>query len=233
MEVWIQDFLNSHDAGMALLAVVFLLGIVSVFTCACNFSVIAMLTAYSGTAASSEKKRNVLLTGMYFLAGMLISMSVLGAIIGLASEFMGNTMGTYWKMAAGLISLFFGLLTLDLLPFKFRLLETPKASQKQSKYTAALFGLTIGGLSLACSSCCNPVFPIIMTVSFVKGSSVWGVMLLLAYAFGYGLTITTFTVLAGFGLGKVGHTFSKFNKYLKLVSGVIMIILGFYFILTF
>lgn len=233
MEVWIQDFLNSHDAGMALLVVVFLLGIVSVFTCACNFSVIAMLTAYSGTVAGSEQKKNVLLTALYFLAGMLISMSVLGGIIGFASEFIGNTLGTYWKIVAGLLSLFFGLLTLDLLPFKLALLETPNVSQKRSKYAAALFGLTIGGLSLACSSCCNPVFPIIMTVSFVKGSSVWGVMLLLAYAFGYGLTITTFTVLAGLGLGKVGHTFSRFNQYLKLASGIIMIILGFYFILTF
>jgi len=233
MEIWIQDILNSQVTGIALLAVVFLLGIISVFTCACNFSVIAMLTAYSGTVAGSEKMKNVLLTGLYFLSGMLVSMSLLGGIIGFASEFIGNLMGTYWRIVAGLISLFFGLLTLDLLPFKLTMLETPKVSQKRSKYAAALFGLTIGGLSLACSSCCNPVFPIIMTVSFVKGSSVWGVMLLLSYAFGYGLTITTFTVLAGFGFGKVGHTFSKFNKYLKLVSGIIMIILGFYFILTF
>jgi len=233
MEVWIQDIINSQDAGTALLAVVFLLGIISVFTCACNFSVIAMLTAYSGTVAGSEQKKNVLLTGLYFLAGMLISMSILGGIIGFTSEFIGDTLGAYWKIAAGLISLFFGLFTLDLLPFKFAMLETPKTIRKRSKYAAALFGLTIGGLSLACSSCCNPIFPIIMTVSFLKGSSVWGVLLLLAYAFGYGLTITALTVLAGFGLGKVGQTFSKFTKYLKLTSGVIMIIIGFYFILTF
>jgi len=233
MEVWIQDILNSQVAGIAILAVVFLLGIISVFTCACSFSVIAMLTAYSGAVAGSEQKRNVLLTGLYFLAGMLISMSLFGGIIGFTSEFIGSALGAYWKIAAGLISLFFGMLTLGLLPFKFAMFEAPNASHKRSKYSAALFGLTIGGLSLACSSCCNPIFPIIMTVSFVKGSSVWGVMLLLAYAFGYGLTITSFTVLAGFGLGKVGRTFSNFTKYLKLTSGVIMVVLGFYFILTF
>jgi cytochrome c biogenesis protein CcdA len=232
MEDWIQQTLSSDQAGFTVLAAVFIFGIISVFSCACNFSVIGIIAGYSGTIGSTGKTKAVLLNSLFFLIGMVISMAALGGIIGYASELISVSFGNYWKIAAGLVSIFFGLLTMDFLPFKMPGVKINMEKKKTGTLASILFGLTIGGLTLACSGCCNPVFPIILAVSFVKGSFVWGMLLMVAYAFGYGLTFAAIIIGIGLGLGKTSRTFEKAGKVLKYAGGIIMIVIGFYLLIT-
>ena len=232
MEEWIYHVLSSNQAGYTIITAVFLLGLISVFTCGCNFSIIAIVTGYSGTIGSTRKTKAVIFNGLLFFTGMIISMAVIGAIIGYASEWISTSLGNYWKIAAGLISMFFGLFTLDLLPFKIPNISINPASLKSGFFSSMIFGLTIGGLSLASSSCCNPVFPIVLAVSFVKGSFIWGIMLMIAYALGYALTFTLIMIGIGLGFGKTSRTFSKLGNALKYTSGIIMIVVGFYLLIT-
>lgn len=232
MEEWIQNVLSTDQAGYTVLSAVFLFGLISVFTCGCNFSIIAIVAGYSGTIGSSGKPKVVVLTGLLFFIGMILSMAVIGAIIGYASELISVSFGNYWKIAAGLISIFFGLFTMDLLPFKMPGMNISPTSPKSGIFSSVIFGLTIGGLTLASSTCCNPVFPIVMAVSFVKGSVIWGILLMIAYALGYGLTFTAIIIGAGLGFGKSSRTFEKLGIVLKYAGGIIMILVGFYLLIT-
>lgn len=232
MEEWISNILNSDTAGVTVLAAVFLLGLISVFTCGCNYSIIGVVAGYSGSIGSSGRIKGVIWNGIFFLIGMILSMSVIGGIIGFASEIISVSFGNYWKIIAGLISIFFGLLSMDLLPFKMPGISIKQKDQKGNFLSAILFGLTVGGLTLACSTCCNPVFPIIVAVSFVKGSTIWGVLMLLAYSLGYGITFAAIIIGLGLGFGKTSKSFSKFGTVMKYVGGITMIVLGFYFLIT-
>jgi len=233
VETWIQEVLNSESTKIITIAAVFFLGIASVFLCACNISVIGILTAYTGTIGTSGKTNKIIFsTSLFFLLGMLVSMTAIGGIIGFASEYINITMGVYWKVFAGLIAIFFGAFTLDLIPFKIPGFNLANQTLPKGIFSSFIFGLTIGGLSLACSSCCNPVFPLVMAVTFVKGSILWGILLLFSYALGYGLTLACITLLVSLGLGKMSNTFRNFGTYLKYVAGIIMLIIGFYLLLT-
>ncbi len=232
MEQWIQQVLSSDQAGFTVLIAVFLMGFLSVFTCACNFSIIGVIAGYSGTLGSTGKTKAVILNALFFLLGMIISMAILGAIIGFASELISTSFGNYWKIAAGLISIIFGLFSMDLLPFKIPGIAINPNNKKSSTFSSIIFGLTIGGLTLACSSCCNPVFPIVMAVSFVKGSVIWGILLMITYALGFGLTFAAIIIGVGLGFGKTSKTFAKFGTILKYAGGIIMVLVGFYLLIT-
>lgn len=232
MEEWIQQILASEQAGITVLAAVFLLGVISVFTCGCNVSILGMVAGYSGSLAAESRSRAIIWSGIYFLLGMVISMSVIGGLVGYASELISVSFGVYWKIAAGVISVFFGLWTMELLPFKIPGIKINTTGRRPGTFSSIIFGLTIGGLTLACSSCCNPVFPIVLAVSFVKGSFIWGILLLFMYALGYGLTFAVIIVGVGLGFGKTSKNFTKFAKGLKIAGGLLMIIIGFYLLLT-
>lgn len=232
MEDWIHQVLATEQAGISVLAAVFLLGIFSVFSCGCNFSVIAIVAGYSGSIASESRSKTIIWSGVFFLIGMIVSMSIIGGMVGYASELISDSFGLYWQLAAGIISIFFGLMSMDLLPFKMPGLNLKMSGPKGGKFSAIVFGLSIGGLTLACNSFCNPVFPIILAASFVKGSVIWGVFLLFAYALGYGLTFSTIMVAVGLGIGTTSRNFSKFSKFLKIAGGLLMIVIGFYLLLT-
>ena len=163
---------------------------------------------------------------------MIVSMAIIGGIIGYASELISTSFGNYWKIAAGLISVFFGLFSMDLLPFKVPGITITPVNRKSGVFSSVIFGLAIGGLTFACSSCCNPVFPIVLAVSFVKGSFIWGILLMLAYALGYGLTFAAIIIGIALGFGKTSKNFAKFSKVLKYTGGIIMLVIGFYLLIT-
>ena len=232
MQEWIDHILNSDQAGITILVAVFFLGFISVFTCGCNFSIIGIIAGYSGTIGSSGRAKGAIWNGFYFLLGVILSMSVIGGIIGYASELISINFGSYWKIAAGLISIFFGLFSMDLLPFKMPIISIKEPNKKRNIFSAVLFGITIGGLTLACSSCCNPIFPIIVTVSFIKGSMMWGMLMLFAYSLGYGITFAAIIIGIELGFGKTSKVFSKFGTVMKYAGGIIMILIGFYLLIT-
>lgn len=232
MKEWIQSILSSDHSGITVLAAVFLLGIISVFSCACNFAVIGAVGGYTGVLGSTGKTKAVVTSSLFFLLGNLIAMSAIGCLLGYASEFISTSMGNYWKIGAGIILILFGVYTLDILPFKIPALTVNFQNKKSGIVGAALFGFAIGGVVSLSSICCNPIFPIVAAASFAKGSALWGFLMLLTYAFGYGLILSAAMLGFGFGFGKVSKLLSKFAVILKYAGGITLIAFGFYFLLT-
>jgi cytochrome c biogenesis protein CcdA len=232
MQEWINSVISSDQAGVVALAAVFLLGIISVFTCACNFAVLGVIGGYTGTLSATGKTKKVVVSSLFFLLGTVIALSAVGCLIGFASELVSATMGNYWKIGAGIIAIFFGVYTLDLLPFKIGGITPNFQSKRNDIAGAMLFGFVMGGATSLGSLCCNPIFPVVMGASFLKGSTLWGFAMLFFYSLGYGATIAAAMLGVGLGLGKISSVLSKFATGIKYVGGITLIVLGFYLIIT-
>ncbi|MFZ4520860.1 MAG: cytochrome c biogenesis CcdA family protein [Bacteroidales bacterium] len=232
MTTWINELLSSEHPSAMVLVAVFVMGMVSVVTCACNFAVIGVVAGYSGASSQETRTRTVIFRGLAFLIGGVISMGVIGTLFGYAGQWISDSFGNYWRIAAGVIAIFFGLYSMDLVPFKLPGLTLKPSQSGQNIFSAILFGLAVGGLSTALSSCCNPLFPVILAASFVKGSALWGLMMLTSFSLGYGLPLASMMVGLSLGIGKVSKTLTTVGTIVKYVGGISLVLLGFYFLLT-
>lgn len=232
MEAWIKDFLNSGNSGFIVMLAVFLLGSFAVVTCACNYALFAVVAGYSGSLSGEEKSKQAVPAGIAFLLGAVISMAIMGSLFGYAGHLMSAASGTWWRMVTGSICIVFGLWSMDMLPFK---LPSVRVGQKQPKpglVPAIIFGLTVGGISTAFNSCCNPVFPVVLAASFINGSIVWGLTLLTVFALGYALPLAIGFTGIRWGLGRLSGRAVKITRLIPFLGGVLLIIMGFYFLLT-
>jgi cytochrome c biogenesis protein CcdA len=216
-----------------ILIAVLVMGILSVFTCACNFAIIGVVAGYSGASPVTGKTRLMFWKGIAFLLGTVISMSLIGALFGFAGKWVSDSLGNYWKIAAGVVAILFGLYSMDLVPFKVPGVSIKPGESEQNVFTAIIFGLAVGGLSAACNSCCNPFFPVILAASFVKGSVLWGFMMLTTFAVGFGLPLAAMIIGISLGLGKISKTLSIVVNIVKYAGGIALVALGFYLLLTF
>ena len=232
METWINQALSNEHASVLVLIAVLLMGMISVVTCGCNYAVIGVVAGYSGVTSSGNRTRPLIIRGLSFLVGGIISMALIGTLFGYAGQWISNSFGNYWKIAAGLIAVAFGLYSMDLLPFKIPGITLKPDPDEKKVFSAILFGLAIGGLSSALNSCCNPLFPVILAASFVKGSALWGLVMLTVFAFGYGLPLAAMMVGLGLGIGKASKTLAIVGTIVKYAGGIALVILGFYFLLT-
>ena len=232
MSEWINSVINADQAGIIVLAAVFLLGVISVFTCACNFAVLGVVGGYTGTLSATGKAKTVVVSSVFFLLGTVIALSAVGSLIGFAGEFVNAAMGDYWKIAAGIIAILFGVYTLEILPFKIKGISPNFQRQKGGVTGAILFGFVMGGATSLSSLCCNPIFPVVLGASFLKGSALWGLALLFFYALGYGVTLAAAMLGIGLGLGKISKILTKSAAVIKYAGGITLIVLGFYLLIT-
>ena len=233
MNQWINQVLISEHATITVLIAVFLMGMASVLTCGCNFAMLGIVAGYSGASSLNGKTKAVMARGVAFLIGTVVSMAVIGALFGYAGQWISNSFGSYWKIAAGLIAIFFGLYSMDLLPFKIPGISIKPRQSQNNLFSAILFGFALGGLSSALNSCCNPLFPVILAASFVKGSALWGFIMLTTFATGYGLPLAAMMIGLTLGLGRLSKTLNTVAAVVKYSGGILLVILGFYFLVTF
>jgi len=233
MSEWINSVISADQAGIIVLVAVFLLGAVSVFASACcNLVAIGAVAGYTGTVSATGKTKTVVISSVSFLLGTVIALSAIGCLIGYTGEIISASMGNYWKIVAGIIAIFFGVYTLDILPFKVKGISPNFQNKRGGIAGAIIFGFVMGGATSLGSLCCNPIFPIIMGASFIKGSTLWGFAMLFFYALGYGVVLAAAMLGVGLGLGKISEWLSRFATVIKYAGGIILIILGFYLIIT-
>ncbi len=170
---------------------------------------------------------------MSFLAGAILSMALIGALFGFAGGMIGTAFGNYWKIGAGLFCLLFGLASLNLLPFRLLSFNWFKGERSAIQGSGIVFGFAVGGLATAFNTCCNPIFPILLAASFVKGSMMWGFLMLTIFALGYSLPLALGIIGIRLGLRKVSSSMSRLGRILQYAGGGLLLIMGFYFLLTF
>ncbi|NQV33750.1 MAG: sulfite exporter TauE/SafE family protein [Phycisphaeraceae bacterium] len=227
---WAKTVLEQTGFGPAALPLAFVLGLASaVASACCTLPLIGAIAGYSGTRTDKDR-RTKLLAALSFMLGTILALVILGSVAGMVGQVAQNVMGKYWKIFAGLIAIFVGLGALKLLPFKLPTKTVTEKSRPQGLLGAAVFGLIMGGGVCVASLACNPGIYIILGVAVLQGHTLWGMLIMVAYAVGFSLPLTA--IVLGVSFGKTAIKAQKTEKVIRTVGGVLLLIAGFYFLAT-
>lgn len=209
-----------------------LLGMVSAATSACcALPVMGILVGYSG--AREEKTRLAAASSVvFFTVGTILSLMIIGGIAGFVGQTAQISLGGYWKLFAGIIAIVFGLATLKLLPFNLPAVTLGKSTKASGKLGTATTGLLMGGGVVASSlPCCNPGIFIVLGAAILQGQVIWATLLLAMFALGFSLPLAA--VLLGVSLGKTALLSKNADTAIRWVSGSVLLVAGFYLLITF
>lgn len=190
----------------------------------CVYPLIPVTVFYISAKSGNSKIRGFILS-LIFVTGLSITYSILGLIASLGGMFFGRISSHPLTQAAvGVIIVLFGLsMLLDLFNFSW---QGPKVDTRRKGYfSTLLLGLSTG---LVASPCLTPALASILAYLATKKNVIYGMSLLVAFAYGMGLVL----ILAGtfssilVNLPKSG----KWMVYIKRIGSSIVIILGLYFI---
>jgi cytochrome c biogenesis protein CcdA len=208
-----------------------LLGTVSAATSACcTLPALGILIGYSG-AREAKNRREAVVAVTCFTIGTVISLMIIGGIAGLVGQTAQTSLGSYWKIFAGIIAIVFGLGTLKLLPFNLPGFNLGVPAQQTGKLGPTAAGLLMGGGVAASSLPCNPGIFIVLGAAVLQGKVVWAMLLLAMFAVGFSLPLGA--LLLGISLGKTALVSGNADTAIRWVSGGILLIAGFYLLITF
>lgn len=208
-----------------------LLGTVSAATSACcTLPALSILIGYSG-ARKDQNRREAIGTVMFFTAGTIISLMIIGGIAGFVGQTAQISLGGYWKIFAGIVAIVFGLATLKMLPFELPTVNLGKSNYRSKKMGSAAAGLLMGGGVAASSLPCNPGIFIVLGAAILQGRVVWATLLLTMFAIGFSLPLGA--VLLGVSIGKTAILTKTTDTAIRWISGFILLVAGFYLLVTY
>jgi cytochrome c biogenesis protein CcdA len=99
------------------------------------------------------------------------------------------------------------------------------------KSGAVLAGLILGGIVAASSLPCNPGIFIVIGAAILQGKVFWATLMLAMFAIGFSLPLGA--VLLGISLSKVSLASRGADAAIRWIAGAVLVIAGFYFLVTF
>ena len=191
----------------------------------CNVATIPLIMGYVGGSTSRSRGRSFSLS-LAFALGLAITFMLLGIVASLVGGMLGGSTRLWYYLVAAICFLI-GLQMLGVIsiPVPMWLGGLREKVGLKGVPGALALGLVSG---LVASQCATPVMAAILTYVMAKGALVYGAVLLFVYALGRGVPV----VLAGTftGLLKQLQALGRWSHTVELASGVIMIVVGFYFL---
>lgn len=192
----------------------------------CNAAMVPLIIGYIGGSVELPRRKAFSIS-LVFALGLAVTFMLLGIVASLVGGMIGGSTRLWYYIVAA-VCFIIGLQMLGVLH-----LNPPVwlSNLKEKVKTKNLFGAFLLGLvsGLVASQCATPVLAAILTyVMAQKQGLIYGAVLLFIYALGRGVPI----VLAGTFTGalKGMRSIGKWSESLEKASGVIIILVGFYFI---
>jgi len=192
----------------------------------CNVAMIPLIIGFVGGSHQLPKKRAFSIS-LIFTIGLAVTFVILGIVAALVGGLLGGNMRIWYYLVAA-VCLIIGLQMIGVVNFT---LPTWFGSLREKVKAKGLLGAFLLGLisGLVASQCATPVLATILTfVMAQKSSLVYGAALLFIYSLGRGVPI----VLAGTFTGVLKNIRStgKWSVYMEKAAGIIILVVGFYFI---
>ncbi len=232
MEEWIKVSLGTPTFSWSVLSAAIFLGFLGSVSSCCNLTVLAALIGYSGIEHERKMSINILLAGLSFMFGTIMALAILGGVTGFVSAAMGAALSSYWKIFAGAVMVFFGTVSLNLLPFRLPGILPKSGVVPAEPAKALLYGFAIGGGTTICSVSCNPILPTALGMAVLGGHTLRGAAILGCFAFGYSLPLAIGMMGLSFAVTKLSAAINKYSLVIKTLAGVVLLGVGFYLLLT-
>jgi cytochrome c-type biogenesis protein len=209
--------------------VAFIGGLVS-FLSPCMLPIIPTFLTYLAGVSLSEtksKRKHIFLNSLFFVLGFSVVFAILGILLNTILQAFAYDVQVWLARIGGIIVIFFGLYLVGLIeiPFLEREYKFKIGLKVNSKYfTSFLFG---AALAAGWTPCVGVAFGSILGLAAIKPGLAF--YLLLSYSLGLGvpfLIVGLFTSQASNFITNVTIRHSKVFKYINIVFGTILIILG-------
>ena len=208
-----------------------LLGVFSSATSTCcTLPTLGVMVGYSGTQDNSGKG-TAFKKALFFILGTVVSLMIIGGVAGFAGQVAQANLGQYWKNFAGVVLIIFGLATLKILPFKMSFGKLDGIKKRLGTSGVIVSGFILGGLVSVSALCCLPAIFVVMGVAILQKQVFRAVLLLFMFAIGFSLPLGA--ILFGVSVSKARFIPQSAEKIVQWVAGGLMLIVGFYFLLTF
>jgi len=226
----ITDSLQQVSSEPIALLFSLLLGLVSAATSVCcTIPALGILVGYSGSRKAASRL-DAIKSSLFFIVGIIIALMIVGLIAGFTGQAAQNALGRYWKLFAGIVAVFFGLASLNLFPIKISFGSLGKA-QLTNRFGIAFTGIILGGIIAVSSLPCNPGIFIVIGTAILQGKMVWSILLLTMFAVGFSIPLGA--ILMGVSLGSVSLKVKGIDTAIRFVAGFVLVIAGFYFLITY
>lgn len=193
----------------------------------CALTVIPLTIGFVGGYAGGDKKK-AFAYSFCFVLGLVITLMTLGIVASLMGKLFGQLGKWLYFVIAG-VAIAMGLNILGVIELDLTFGGKINAKH-QGPLGAFMLGLLFGVISTPCST---PLLIIILALVAAKGKILYGATLLLTYGLGQSMLVLaagTFTGLVESLASSKGV--ASFSKNLKLVSGVLVILVGIFIIIT-
>lgn len=193
------------------------------------------ITATAFIAKTLNSKKKVLWSGFLYTLGRMVSYTAIGAVIyygaskfQIAKVFQGNG-----EKFIGPLMLIIGLIMLDVIKLNFikgsNLIDTFSDKFK----TKGLLGSFLLGALFALAFCPYSGALFFAMLIPMTLSADGGLFLPVLFSIGTGLPVIFFAFVIAFSMGKLGNyfkTITKVEKIMRILSGLIFVITGLYYI---
>lgn len=183
----------------------------------------AIPTALAYVTKAHEPRRALVLAGA-FVAGMIATHVVLGAVAAYGGEWVRGVMGRSWGLVLGPILIVLGLIWPGWIHFKLPWFPL------RGRRAAGVGGAFLLGAPFSIAVCpiCTPALLVMLTATAGIGSVTFGMALLLAFALGRAIPI----LLGAWTVGWLEslRRLSRWQKLFETVGGILLIVTGAYLI---
>ncbi len=195
------------------------------------------IAAISFIGKNVSKSSRVLLAGVIYSLGRVLSYILVGYVIiagVLSIPFVANFLQKYMGIALGPILIIVGILLLGIIKLNFSNNLVDENFQKKAG-TWGVWGAGLLGILFALSFCPTSAalfFGSLIPLSMQNNSNI---LLPFIYGIGTGLPVILFAFVFAFSVGSIGKFYNKitaFERWMRLITGIIFILVGIYYTLT-
>jgi cytochrome c-type biogenesis protein len=186
----------------------------------CSLSMLPVNISYI-LGAKIGSRRDALVRAVWFVAGVITSLSLLGLVSSFAGAVLVQYTG-YLATGIGLLFLVMGLNLLGVLQTSFP--QLPVCLPVSGAYA---FGLSF---ALVSSPCASPLLFSTLAIAATAGSSLISVLTMIAYAIGW--TALLFLASLFFGLVKQSRHLRRHTAGLMRVAGLILLLAGTFYLFS-
>jgi cytochrome c-type biogenesis protein len=195
----------------------------------CVLAMIPLMMAFVGAYQGTSGARKAFSFSLLFVVGLTITFTLLGFVAALMGKLVGDV-GRFWPYLVAAVCFIMGLHLLEIWNFDLPLPQAWKP-KPTGPWGAFLLGLLFGVVSTPCAT---PILAVLLVYIASKGNLAYGGLLLFLYALGHCALI----LIAGTSMGLAKRLIESKGlntglAYLRKGSGVLIILIGFYFIWVF
>lgn len=218
----LEAFLEQTTAGLAggsawLLGIAVVGGILASAVCPCTLPV-GLGVAGAAGASETQSRRGGILIAVAFFTGIVINLTVLGALAAGLGGILTDSFGRYWTLGMALFSLAAAILAFwgpRLRPSQLAALRRP-----------GLTGAFIYGFVFSLGTSAAPLL-VLLTIAATQGGTLYGVLLSFAFGIGRGLPFLLVGLFAGVVMRFA--RISAWRQTIQYVSGTALLFVSFYY----